>query len=46
MKVRLINYKKAFPNMKFGLFSIDRFYAGRMIHLNLKHFTLEIDFRI
>lgn len=47
MKVRLTNYKKAFPKaeIKRKLFSIDRFYSGRMIHFNVKHFTLEFDFR-
>lgn len=50
MKVRLINYKKAFPNLQGGKafskwFWVDNFYQGKMIHLNFKHYAIEFDFR-
>lgn len=50
MKVRIINYKKAFPRLQCGevfriWFYIDTFYEGKMIHFNVKHYTIEFDFR-
>lgn len=47
MKLRLINYKKvAHKSTAFkGWFSVDRFYKGKMLHVNFKHYALEIDLR-
>lgn len=50
LKVRLINYKKLYPNLQGGKafsrwFWYDTFYAGKMIHINIKHYALEFDFR-
>lgn len=48
MKVRFINYKKQFPNLAGGKafsrwFWIDSFFDGKMIHINVKNYTLEIE---
>ncbi len=50
MKIRFINYKKQFPNLAGGKafsrrFWVDSLFDGKIIHINVKHYTLEIDLR-
>lgn len=49
--IRLINYKKTFPNLQGGKafsrwFWVDTFFNGKLIHISVKHYTLEFDFRL
>lgn len=48
-KIHFVNYKKEFPNMTDGCFikwfSIQKFWYGKIININIKHYTLSFDFR-
>jgi hypothetical protein len=48
-KVYFINYRKEFPNMVDNCFNewftIQRFWYGRIININIKHYCLKFDFR-
>lgn len=48
MKIRYINYKKKYSKLGKSFHawvSFDRFFSGKVIHINVKHHTLEIDLR-
>jgi len=51
MKIRFINYRKAFPHSETvkiaysGWFWVDSLFDGKMIHINVKYYTIEVDLR-
>ncbi len=48
MKISFINYRKSFPTMVGGFnkwFQIKRFWSGRIININVKHYAISLDLR-
>jgi len=48
-EVRFVNFKKEFPNAGVGCwqcwFLFERYWSNRIWHINVKHYSLILDFR-